>query len=322
MKKVVLIGDFGGTNLNFALLEIIGGDFKIISKKNIILKENFNIYNLINNIIEDFKIDFKLLKLEIGCFGVAGMVRNGNVSMTNRNIYLSEKELVKKTYLKKVKILNDFEAISYGIDILNSKQVKILNKGKKDKNGNKLIVGAGTDFGISILPYSNKFTPILSEGAHCQIGAENKFELKLFEFLKKKYNIDYVRIGNLLSGKGIEDIYEFLTKKISSANQLSKIKNKNKYAKETFEIFFNFYSRICINLSITTLYSGGIYLAGGIIGKNLDFDFEIFLKEFTNSQKFNSYLKDIPIKIILDYDISLFGLGNYIIKNKIFLSKI
>ena len=51
---------------------------------------------------------------------------------------------------------------------------------------------------------------------------------------------------------------------------------------------------------------GGIYIAGGIAAKNRDiFKTRIFMQEFLNADTI--WLKKIPIKVILDTKVGLYG---------------
>ena len=52
----------------------------------------------------------------------------------------------------------------------------------------------------------------------------------------------------------------------------------------------------------------GIYIAGGIAAKNLAvFKDQVFMDEFLACNRQIDLLKNIPIKIILDYNVSLYG---------------
>ena len=75
------------------------------------------------------------------------------------------------------------------------------------------VVGAGTGFGKSIIYYNkdvNAFFPIPSEGGHADLPLLNKKELSLAEHIKKEKNIRFnLRYEDVLSGKGLENIYRF-----------------------------------------------------------------------------------------------------------------
>ena len=53
---------------------------------------------------------------------------------------------------------------------------------------------------------------------------------------------------------------------------------------------------------------GGIYLAGGILAKNLShIQTEVFRQHFEENDRHRDILQAIPIWVITNYDVSLFG---------------
>jgi glucokinase len=69
-----------------------------------------------------------------------------------------------------------------------------------------------------------------------------------------------------------------------------------------------FYARCAKNIALDTLAMGGIYIAGGIAAKNKEiFQTEEFIQSFEASLKRSDVLKQIPIYLIVNYDVSLYG---------------
>jgi glucokinase len=53
---------------------------------------------------------------------------------------------------------------------------------------------------------------------------------------------------------------------------------------------------------------GGIFIAGGIALKNKEiFNTPTFISEFENTYRRSDLLKKIPIYVIMNYDVSLYG---------------
>lgn len=78
--------------------------------------------------------------------------------------------------------------------------------------------------------------------------------------------------------------------------------------KETFRLFTRFYGRCAKNFALATLAMGGLYIAGGIASKNKEiFSAPDFFEEFENASQRRDVLKEIPIYVILNYDVSLYG---------------
>jgi glucokinase len=127
----------------------------------------------------------------------------------------------------------------------------------------------------------------------------------------------------LLSGRGLVGIYSFLhvtdnfeetqyTQKVDQAEDkaeaISKYRDLDETCKETFRLFTKFYARCAKNFVLDALATGGLYIAGGIASKNKEiFLTKNFLDEFENSFCRNDVLKQVPVYIVTNYDVSLYG---------------
>jgi glucokinase len=196
----------------------------------------------------------------------------------------------------------------------------------------KGLLGAGTGLGASIFIFDKEkkmYMPIPSEGGHPDFAATDSFEFELMEFIKKKVRTE-TPIDNelVLSGRGIVSIYEFLmTKKLfeknevtdkiqfTSENEKAAVISKNSRAdpacRRTFEIFAKIYAGALRGMAVTLMARGGMYIAGGIAPKNIDFftDSE-FMKEFEKQYAIPHVPKEIPVFVIMNYNVSLYGAAN------------
>lgn len=116
-----------------------------------------------------------------------------------------------------------------------------------------------------------------------------------------------------------------VTTKIDSLRKKDKPKAIAEHAKNSeicakaFEMFLEQYAKAARNLAITTLAQGGLYIAGGIAMKNLSqFKKPYFMQTFTKNYKHGDLLRKIPVFIITDYDVSLYGCANAIMHHEHF----
>ena len=335
----ILVSDIGGTNANFALAQfkkVVQGPkkTKLILKLRLDSKkiDNFadTIASILNKIKKEFNIEVKLASF--ACAGVVSIDRE-SCKISNLGKTLYKKEILEKTSLEKVFLLNDFEAIGYGLQALDKDC--LISTGKKSQEKNleetfnvnehltKSYIGAGTGLGKGILIWSekqNSYIPKPSEGGHADFAAQDDQDLKLLNFIKRqKDNIEW---EDILSGQGLKTIFQFLLQENNQTNKyikeiqknnfdpalISKYKNKDLLCKKTFEIFTKYYARCAKCFALDTLSRGGIYIAGGIATKNLDiFENEIFMQEFTKSYKLKNLLENIPVYIVTDYHVGLLG---------------
>jgi glucokinase len=189
-------------------------------------------------------------------------------------------------------------------------------------------IGAGTGLGkVALLwnSYFKRYLPFASEGGHADCAAQSPFEMELFEFIKQEKNHNCpVSWEDVLSGVGIQRIYRFLglQKKypLTSVSQEiaeqdfhpDKISRYNKqndpHCQDTFKLYTQLYARCAKNFVLDTLALNGMYIAGGIAAKNVSIFFDpLFIQEFQKCGKYSELLKNVPLHIIADYNVSLYG---------------
>jgi len=279
-------------------------------------------------------LNLKIHAVSIAVAATLNPKRNFVNSTTNK-IKIDSKELEKKIH-KTTFLLNDFEALGYSVNILDKNNLKTIIKGNEIKHSPKIIIGAGTGLGKSILIYNKEtksYVPLPSEGCDADYPCQENIEQELCKYITK--NTRRLRQEELVSGRGLQKIYQFLTEHKNYAHNLkqnkyceeikkakydslliSKYKNKDPISAETYRLFSIFYARLIKNFALETLSSGGIYLAGGIAIRDpetLGEEFKQEIKKLTKSQKF---IKQYPLHIITDKKISLIGAAMYAQLNK------
>lgn len=333
-SSYVLGGDIGGTNTNLAIAGVKNSKPNLLISINFQSKELDSLIPAIDKILTYAKSNHDI-EPKHGCIGAAGVVSplNDFAQLTNVSWNLSTKNLINNTSLESVFIINDFQTIGYGVNLLdenNNDDIFQIRAGKGDleiSTATKAIIGAGTGLGKSILTYDENFKayiPIPSEGGHGDFPAQNEFETQLVNFIKKLRGISHpLNYEEVLSGRGLESIYLFIRKtqdfkdtqytkeidnSLGKAPLLSKYKNQDETCKETLRLFTRFYAKCAKNFVLDTLAYGGLYIAGGIAAKNKEiFTSREFTDEFENAYRRNDFLKTIPINIIINYDVSLYG---------------
>lgn len=325
----ILGGDIGGTNTNLGIFGIKNKFPKLLVSFHFKSKRLKDLYSAID---ETMKFVLKNYKIKITkcCLGVAGALsyKRDYVHLTNANLDFSVKVSTKKLGLKNILLINDFEAVGYGINMLNKEDIAIIKEGKKVAKAPILVIGAGTGLGKTLLIHNEKYNlymPLPSEVHHSDFAAQTEFELKLVNFIKKHRKIKQNIInGEILSGQGLTNIYLFLrknkefkktgyTKEIDNSGinpeSISKYRKIDNTCKKTFEIFKATYARLARNFALDSLSLGGIYIAGGIAPKNREIFDNEFVREFEYNYKMAPILKQIPIYLVLNYKVGLLGAG-------------
>jgi len=329
----VLGADVGGTNTNIAIAGIKDSIPSLLFSLDYKTQDLESIISPIKETLAYAQEKYNI-KADLACFGIAGAVTpKDTIELTNVKFNINRDELIKKTSLNHILIINDFQAIGYGFNLLDKKNKNDLFEIRNSKRkiyppySTKVLLGAGTGLGKSILVYDKNlkiYVPFPSEGGHGDFPPQNDFEMQLVKFIKKYRAISQpLTYEELLSGRGIEIIYSYLknlqhfettdhTNEINKATEkvslISKYKDLDETCKETFRLFTKFYARCAKNFVLDTMATGGLYIAGGIASKNKEiFKSKEFFDEFQNAYRRSEVLKEIPIYIVINYDISLIG---------------
>lgn len=331
----VLGADIGGTNTNMGIAGVRNNKIEMILSTHFQTKKISSVVPAIDTTLA-LAQDMYNIDIRDSVFGVAGTISDDGkrCKLTNVDIDVDIDEILRRTPLRRARLLNDFELIGFGINMMDtacSKDIVRLKEGASSKQGDhrpaKAAIGAGTGLGKSILVYDSRrdaYVPIPSEGGHVDFPAKDEFELKLVDYVRRHKGVE-VCYEELLSGRGIENIYDFLrsrkgfqstsmTDEIDRSAQrsmlISKYREKDPICKETFRLFAKYYARCGKNFVLDTLAMGGLYIAGGIAAKNKGiFRLPDFLEEFLHCPptQYKEVIERTPIYVILDYDISIIG---------------
>jgi len=318
--------DIGGTNSNFGIFMVEDGKLTLLLSIHIKSKDMTSFTDTINHILKYIKSRYGI-QIKHAAFAAAGMVPPSKdfCHLTNVNLYLDAHKITRETEIEKAIIVNDFEVIGFGIDSIEQKKIIPVNNALPKENGTRAILGAGTGLGKSILYWvNNRYYALPSEGGHVDFSPQNALEFELLEFIKKSRDQNYnVSWEELLSGNGIRHIFDFFCQKNmghydeqlrSDPGKILNTGATNVNSLQTSSLFTKFYGQFAKNVALNALTTGGIYIAGGIAAKNIHlFAEKTFMQAFTNSLKHHSFLATIPVYVITDYNISMYGAVNFML---------
>ncbi len=322
---IVLAGDVGGTK---TLLQLYDTD-----KNREIGSSCFEShrYTDFEPLLQDFfaSLGENARRLvESVCIAVAGpvqKVRKGRAAkVTNLPWSLNSIELSAFFKGAPVYLLNDFVAVCYGIDELSAKDFLVLQQGESSHNANhKAVIGAGTGLGMAQIDWCGKHEVIFpAEGGHADFAPGSEYQAELLMYLWQKEG--RVTLETVCSGRGLLNIYDFVCKvepEKENPALRGEIENggpavityfANRYhdvlAEKSLTLFVEIYGAIAGNFALTTLPFGGVYIAGGIAPKIVDWiSRDTFIQAFNNKNKMSSLLAKIPVKLILNDKVGLLG---------------
>lgn len=319
---VVLAADVGGTKTNLALFEIKNARLTSVKREKYPTSDHDSFVNAIRTFYSD-----DLPAIDCACLGVAGIVDDQKVRGVNFAWEIDSEKLESELNINRILLINDLQANAFGLSALAETDYEILLKGKKS-HGNAAIISPGTGLGEAGMYWDgSKYHPYATEGGHCNFGPDNLLDMKLWEYLKTKF--DHVSWERIVSGQGINNIYQFLrkyrgenepewlTKQFQEEDPPIAISKAAKEKKdpvcvETLQLFVKYLSTESAQLALKTKATGGIYIGGGIAPKILSLiDKEEFYRYFIDAGRMENLLKSIPVKIVLNDKTALMGAAYY-----------
>jgi glucokinase len=226
--------------------------------------------------------------------------------------------------IRHVQLINDLEAMAYGILLLRPDELVTLNAGAAPSRPQAIaLIAAGTGLGESILFWDgNRYRPIPSEGGHADFAPNSDHEIDLLRHLRSQYlHVSYERV---LSGPGLLAIYEYvrdakkneptwLAEKIKAGDPAAEIaeaglKGQAEIAKQTLDLFASIYGAEAGNLALKSMAVNGVYLGGGIAPKILaKLKDGTFMKGFTNKGRYKRMMSQIPVQVVMNQHTGLLG---------------
>jgi len=326
---MILAADIGGTKVNLALFRQKNGHLELVESA----KFESRKYSGLENILDEF-CQAKHPGLERAGFGIAGPVKDGKCDVTNLPWVVDVENLKKRLGLESVWLINDLAAMTCAVPFLPPDELDVLQEGKLEEGGRIAVLAAGTGLGEAfLLPDQNgRYLILDSEGGHCDFSPRTKLEIELLQFLTGKFG--RTSIERVLSGPGLHNIYRFLTERRSFeepswlTQELREgdpgvvitrhgLDRKSPACEKALEIFVSFYGAIAGNLALQLLTRGGLYIGGGIAPKILPLiKSGLFMESFYAKGRFKPFMREIPVKVILNDKASLIGMAHYALGDK------
>jgi len=300
----ILLADVGGTNARFALYN----HTRMTSIKIFNNRDYTSFHEILTTYLESISqtpTDFIL--------GGAGIIQKNILYFSNLNWKINTKELKKEFHFKNVLLVNDFVLQGLGLLKLKKKDLLPLSNQKVDSSQPILLIGPGTGLGCCFI-HNGKI--LESEAGHTTLSPISPLQHKIAAILSKK--IMPLSFERVLSGSGLINIYNALAQinkiksSIQSTEELYRLAlQKNTLALESYQLFFEFLGIFAGNLALSLKTGGGIYLTGSILQDK--YILELFKKSqfmfyFTQKGRFESYLKTMPIFLVLKAHMAFDGL--------------
>lgn len=299
LKKPLLVGDIGGTNARFAIME----EGEALTRIEVLACADYP------GLVEAVEAYLSKIDCEYpgaAAIAVATPLSGDVVRMTNNIWSFSIEESRNRLGLDSLLLLNDFTALAMSLPQLKHEALIRIGGGEPIEGRPLALIGPGTGLGVSaLIPTTDGWFPLQTEGGHVTFAPANEREVAILQQLWLNY--DHVSAERLLSGPGLVLLYQTiaaLEKKAVEALTPPQVSQKG--IRQECEICTDAVERFCCmlgtvagNLALTLGAQGGVYIGGGIVPQLGDyFASSGFRQAFEHRGRFSEYLAAIPTYVI------------------------
>jgi glucokinase len=308
----ILIGDIGGTNARFAIIEDPAAPVRRLP--NVHTAD----FPTIDDAIADAVVGKAGAKPRAAVLALAGPITGDSVQLTNCDWVVRPKTLIARFGMTEVVLLNDFEAQSLGLPELRPGDIDPVGDGTVG-DGARVVIGPGTGLGAGALVLSRGvWIPIPGEGGHVGLGPVTERDLEVWPHIER--HGPRVSAETVLCGAGMVRLYKAIsasdgvaprydTPAEITANGLS---GDDPQAKETLAIFAEHLGRVAGDTALVFMARGGVYLAGGITARIAPvLKAGAFRAAFVDKWPHGKLMEGIATAIITKEDAALAGIAAF-----------
>ena len=311
-----LVGDIGGTNARFALVE--QGSVLPRAVETLPCGEYANL----DDAVRDYLARVGVSRLDGACLAVASPVRGTLVRMTNNHWRFDTEEIREQFGWSRFKVINDFTAMALGVPHVADDHLVHVCGGPGDSRRPRLVMGPGTGLGVSgLVPIEQGWVPLVTEGGHVDFAPTDDTEMAVLRILKARFG--RVSVERILCGQGLLNLYQAhaeIQGAVASLDAPEKItsaavENTDRIAHQTLSHFCEILGRVAGNGVLTLGSTGGVYLCGGILPRVLPFFLESpFRIGFEDKGRMRPLMEFTPVFVVTEPHTGLLGaaeaLGN------------
>ena len=299
MTGLALVGDIGGTNSRFGLVE--PGSTAI---RDIEALKNDGFASL-EDAVSHYVTSRRLPALAAAAIAVAGPVEGEIVSLTNRDWSFSRETLRTAALAARFRLLNDFEALALSLPHLHGADVVQIGGEAPAKPAVKIVLGPGTGLGMATLAPLPKggWMALPGEVGHINLPVATQEE---FDWRAKmmKPGITFTT-EDAITGGGLLLMYRAIADKPTRTTPedvlQAALAGTDSAAARTLDQFIVWLARIAGDAAMTMQARGGVYLAGGIAPAIVEkLKTGPFRAIFEDKGKLAHVMKPIPVYVIVD----------------------
>jgi glucokinase len=337
---MLLGGDIGGTKTLLGLFEPGEPRPRPLHVDEFITLDHDGLESILATFLEKHGVEAG--DLEASSFGVAGAITDQVAQLTNVPWRVDAGAMMQHGF-RRVRLLNDLEAIAHAIPVLTGEELAILQEGAKIASGNVAVIAAGTGLGEGmLLNIEGRLVPGQSEGGHADFAARTPRELEMVAALTRVFG--RVSAEHILSGPGLVNVYRFThgilkadgaglgeeqlgapaaiavrrtCAAVGPVREPSELPARITAAAlagtcagcvETLDLFVSAYGAEAGNVGLRVVATAGVYIGGGIAPRILPLlQNGRFMEAFRAKAPLEELVSRMPVAVILNSKSGLLG---------------
>jgi glucokinase len=310
MDTTVLAADIGATNARFALVDYVADDARIVFERTYPTAS----FPDFEPALAAFLDETRGAKLSRAAIAIAGPIDEEAGRLVNRSAWSVDRRALARLHVE-AKLINDFQALAYGVAHATPDDSIVLQPGKAVPEAAIGLVGAGTGLGVASLFWDGRrYRPSPSEGGHVGFAPRDDLQLELYRHFLARHG--RVSAERLVCGAGLVAIYEFMGLRASRQETLTDpaaiskraLAEPDGLAAKALDLFISCYSAFAGDMALAFLSRGGFYVCGGIAAKLARRLAEgDFLAAFNDKGRHRELVASIPVRVVTNEKLGLLG---------------
>ncbi len=299
MNELSLVGDIGGTNSRFGLVE---QGSMAVQYMEALRNDDFD---SLEAAVQQYLKNRGIGSLAAAAIAVAAPVDGESITLTNRDWSFSIESLRVAANAKRLRLLNDYEALALALPHLQGDDIVQIGGQAAASPMVKIVLGPGTGLGMATLaPLRQGGWMVLPcEPGHITLPIETQEEFDWREGMRAPGQM--FTSEEAVSGGGLFLMYKTLAPqgKLASPEAViqAALAGTDQDAIKTLDQFIIWLARISGDAAMVMQARGGVYLAGGIAPSIIEkLKGGTFRSVFEEKGKLAHVMRPMPIYVIVD----------------------
>ncbi|QJD68542.1 glucokinase [Xanthomonas campestris pv. badrii] len=317
-----IAADVGGTHVRLGhALQTDGGAIELAHYRTYRCAQ----YPSLDAILADFLP--QVSRVDAVVIASAGVALDEDTFISNNLPWsISPKRLRSALDLRRVHLVNDFEAVAYAAPLMEPRAVLQLS-GPTPRHaraaGPILVVGPGTGLGAAVWIDARPRPIVLAtEAGQVALASTHAHEAQLLHILLRDRH--YLPLEHVLSGPGLLRLYTAAcqlhgtTPRLASPAAITHaaLHEDDALARETLQVFCALLGHAVGDMALAYGAAGGIYLAGGILPTIGSFlAASAFRARLLDKGGMREVLERIPVKLVEHGQLGVFGAANWYLQH-------